>query len=211
MSQEALSFHEIKRTEAVKRGRMLEYFTLAWNLLEAVASITAGVIAGSTSLVGFGLDSLIECSSGAVLLWRLREDEKGDAREKTALKLVGISFLFLAGYVAFDAIKSLVMREPVDKSFIGIGIAVLSLIVMPLLAREKRKVASTLKSRAMEADAKQTDICAYLSVILLGGLLMNALFGFWWADPAAALIMTPIIVKEGIEALRGETCDDCCH
>jgi divalent metal cation (Fe/Co/Zn/Cd) transporter len=213
MVQEALSLEESKRADAVKRGRALEYFTLSWNLLEAAIAVGAGAIAGSAALIGFGFDSLIECASGAALLWRLRDGEKGEARERTTLKLVGASFLLLAAYVAFDAGKTLIMREPPEASYAGIVLALCSFVVMPFLAREKRKVAAQLNSRALEADSKQTDICAYLSAILLGGLLLNALFGFWWADPVAALIMTPIIVKEGVEALRGETCgcDSACH
>ncbi len=196
-------------TASVKRGRSLEYFTIGWNTLEAVVSIGAGILAGSVALVGFGIDSIIESSSGAVLLWRLRDDARGEQRERLALRLVGISFFLLATYVAFDAAKSFIMREPPDVSYIGIAIAALSLVVMPLLARAKRRVATSLNSRAMKADSRQTDLCAYLSAILLGGLLLNALFGWWWADPVAALVMTPIIAKEGIEALRGEMCDDC--
>jgi divalent metal cation (Fe/Co/Zn/Cd) transporter len=126
-----------------------------------------------------------------------------------ALKLIGLSFLLLAAYVGFDAVKSLIQREPPEASYIGIAIAALSLVAMPLLAREKRKVAAQIQSRALQADSRQTDICAYLSAILLGGLLLNALLDWWWADPLAALVMVPIIGKEGFEALRGEQCDDC--
>lgn len=195
---------------SVRSGRRLEYLTIGWNSLEAIAAIGAGIIAGSIALIGFGFDSIIEVSSGAVLLWRL---VSGEHRERLALKLVGISFLALAAYVTFDAGKSLILREPPDESFIGIAIAALSMVVMPLLARAKRKVAASLDSRAMLADSRQTDICAYLSAILLAGLGLNALFGWWWADPVAALVMIPIIAKEGVEALRGETCcnDKKCH
>lgn len=195
---------------SVRSGRRLEYLTIGWNSLEAIAAIGAGIIAGSIALIGFGFDSIIEVSSGAVLLWRL---VSGEHRERLALKFVGISFLALAAYVAFDAGKSLILREPPAESFIGIAIAALSMVVMPLLARAKRKVAANLNSRAMLADSRQTDICAYLSAILLVGLGLNALFGWWWADPVAALVMIPIIAKEGIEALRGETCcnDKKCH
>lgn len=200
------------QSTTVRRGQVLEYFTIGWNLLEAAVSVGTGLVAGSPSLVGFGFDSLIESSSGAALLWRLggRESDT-ERRERIALKLVGASFLLLAGYIAFDSIKSLIWREEPEASYIGIGILTLSLVVMPLLARAKRRVAATLNSRAMAADSRQTDICAYLSAISLGGLLLNALFGFWWADPVAALIMIPIIAKEGIEALQGKSCDDCCH
>lgn len=158
------------------------------------------------------MDSVIESLSGLALLWRLRDGEQGQQREQAALKLVGVSFLLLAAYVAFDAINSLIQREPPEASYIGIGLAVLSLVVMPLLAKKKRRVAALLNSRALQADSKQTDLCAYLSAILLGGLLLNAFFGWWWSDPLAALVMVPIIAKEGFAALRGETCTDCsCH
>ncbi len=195
--------------EQLGRGRQLEYLTIGWNLLEAFFSVGAGLFAGSIALVSFGIDSLIESSSGAILLWRLHGGEKGQQREQPALKLVGVSFLALAGYVAFDAVRTLVLREGPETSYLGIAIAFLSLIVMPLLARAKRRVADSLNSRAMRADSRQTDICAYLSAILLGGLGLNALFGWWWADPVAALLMTPIIAREGLEALRGENCEDC--
>ncbi len=200
---------EATHLEQLQRGRWLEYLTIGWNLLEALFSVGAGLFAGSIALVGFGIDSLIESSSGTILLWRLREGEEGQQREQTALKLVGVSFLVLAGYVAFDAVRTLMLREGPETSYLGIAIALLSLIVMPLLARAKRRVADKLNSRAMRADARQTDICAYLSAILLGGLGLNALFGWWLADPVAALLMTPIITREGLEALRGESCEAC--
>ena len=203
-----------ERAIAVRRGRLLEYLTIVWNLLEGIISIGAGLLAGSIALIGFGFDSLIEVSSGAALLWRLHMDapERREKAEAIALKVVGISFILLAVYVAFDAIKSLVKGELPEASYLGIAIAALSLLVMPYLAKAKRRVAAMIQSRALQADSRQTDICAYLSAILLGGLLLNALFGWWWADPLAALIMVPIIAKEGIEALRGETCcDDACH
>ncbi|MEJ7861983.1 MAG: cation transporter [Pyrinomonadaceae bacterium] len=200
----------LARSVNVRRGRNLEYLTIGWNSLEAVVAIGAGLLAGSIALVGFGVDSVIESLSGAVLLWRLFA---GEHREELALKLVGGSFLFLAAYVAFDAGKSLFFRELPEASYVGIGLAVLSLIVMPVLARAKRRVAANLNSRALQADSRQTDICAYLSAILVVGLGLNALFGWWWADPVAGLVMIPIIAKEGIQALRGETCcgEGACH
>lgn len=202
--------NKIARAADVQRGRKLEYFTIGWNSLEAVVAISFGIIAGSVALFGFGVDSVIESSSGAVVLWRLFA---GEERELLALRLVGFSLLLLAAYVAFDAVKSLIFQERPDESYVGIGLAFVSLIVMPILAREKRRVATRLNSRAMQADSKQTDICAYLSAILLGGLALNALAGWWWADPLAALVMIPIIAKEGIEALQGKTCCDTggCH
>lgn len=204
-----------ERATAVRRGRLLEYLTIVWNLLEGFISIGAGLLAGSVALIGFGFDSLIEVSSGAALLWRLHMDapERRERAEAMALKLVGISFILLAVYVAIDAVKSLIQRELPEASYLGIAIAALSLVVMPFLASAKRRVAAVIQSRALQADSRQTDICAYLSAILLGGLLLNALFGWWWADPVAALVMVPIITREGIEALRGETCceEGACH
>ena len=214
MSADTTGF-EAARAASVRRGRWLEYLTIGWNSLEGLIAIGAGLVAGSIALVGFGLDSLIEVSSGAALLWRLHMDapERREHAERIALKLVGVSFLLLAAYVAFDSVKSLVKREAPESSYVGIAIAALSLAVMPLLARAKRRVAAAISSRALHADSRQTDICTYLSAILLAGLILNALFGWWWADPVAALVMIPIITKEGVEALRGEQCcgDDACH
>ncbi len=191
-----------------RRGRLLAYLTITWNSLEGIIAVSAGLFAGSIALIGFGVDSVIEVSSGGIILWRLAS---GEHRERLALRLVGFSFVALAIYVAFDAIKSLWLQEPPETSYVGIAIAALSLVVMPVLASAKRKVATQLNSNAMKADSRQTDLCAYLSAILLGGLILNAAVGWWWADPVAALIMVPIIAKEGIEALRGETCCNDCH
>jgi divalent metal cation (Fe/Co/Zn/Cd) transporter len=203
------------RTELIKRGRSLEYFTIAYNSLEGLIAIVAGLIAGSIALVGFGFDSVIEVTSGAALLWRLQADFDETIRERVeafTLRIVGVCFLALSLYVGYDAIKSLLRSEAPEGSLAGIILAIVSLVVMPLLARAKRRVAAGIRSGAMRADARQTEFCTYLSAILLGGLLANALFGWWWADPVAALVMTPIIAKEGFEALRGETCcDDACH
>jgi divalent metal cation (Fe/Co/Zn/Cd) transporter len=166
-------------------------------------------MAGSTALLGFGVDSTIESSSGAVLLWRLQDQASHADRETLALRWVGGSFLLLAAWVGFEATQSLVLREAPSTSYLGIAIATLSLVVMPWLAFRKRRVAASLGSRALKSDSRQTSLCAYLSAILLGGLLLNALLGWWWADPVAALVMVPIIVNEGIEALRGEQCKLC--
>jgi len=193
----------------IRRGRFLEYLTLGWNLAEAVIAITAGVVAGSAALLGFGLDSVIESTSGAVLLWRLRAGPEGERREQLALKLVGVSFLLLAAFVAWEAGTSLWHREAPGDSLVGMVLAAVSLIVMPILARAKRKVAVGLGSAALEADSRQTDLCAVLSAILLGGLALNWLLGWWWADPVAALAMVPLIALEGRRALQGKHCEDC--
>ncbi len=189
---------------ATRRGRWLEVFTIAWNGLEAVVSITAGAMSGSASLIGFGIDSIIESSSGAVLLWRLAD--ASEARERLAQRLVGVCFFLLAGYVLIDAGGDLWWQQAPEASYVGIAIAALSLIVMPILANAKRSVAGEIGSHAMASDARQTDLCVYLSWILLVGLGLNALFGWWWADPLAALAMLPLIVTEGCKAWRGEEC-----
>ncbi|HEX7176462.1 MAG TPA: cation transporter [Pyrinomonadaceae bacterium] len=215
MMSTSVASNEMARREQVRRGRLLEYLTVGWNSLEGIIALGAGFAAGSIALVGFGFDSIIEVTSGVALLWRLHLDapERRERAEQISLKIVGVSFLALAAYVAYDAVRSLITRESPEASYVGIALAALSLVVMPLLARAKRGVAAKINSRAMQADSRQTDICAYLSAILLGGLILNALLGWWWADPVAALVMTPIIVKEGVEALRGETCCDegACH
>ncbi len=203
LNSDAVSSSRAAQTRA---GRRLEYFTLGWNLLEAAVAVGAGVAAGSIALVGFGADSVIESLSGGILLWRLQAQAAAEARERRALKLVGVSFLVLAAYVALDAAKTLWEHEAPQVSWVGVAVAAASLIAMPLLARAKRRVATQLASRALHADSRQTDLCAWLSAILLGGLAMNALLGWWWADPAAALAMVPIIGREGIKALRGEAC-----
>ena len=201
----------LDRQAVARRGKHLEYFTIAWNSLEGLVAVVAGALAGSISLVGFGVDSFIEVTSGSVLLWRMSVDadvRKRERREKLSLRIVGICFLALAAYVGYESISDLVSRKAPEHSIPGIVLACVSLIVMPLLSRAKKKVGNELGSAAMHADAKQTDFCVYLSVILLMGLLLNAALGWWWADPAAALIMVPLIAKEGAEAMQGETCCD---
>jgi len=199
------------RRALVQRGLRLELLTVGWNSAEAVIGIAAGLLAGSIALVGFGLDSVIEVSSGAILLWRLRADRDHTRREhaeRLALRLVGLSFLALAAYVAADATYTLWRRQVPEESYVGIGLAIVSLVVMPLLARAKRRLAAELGSLALHADSQQTQICAYLSGILLSGLALNAALGWWWADPVAGWLMAPIIASEGVEALRGKTCCD---
>ncbi len=191
----------------IRKGRFLEYVTVTWDVLEALGSIVAAALSGSVALLSYGIDSVIEVFSGSILLWRLQEGEKGEAREQLAARLVGISLFALSVYILYDAGSSLLLHQPPETSYLGIVIASISVVVMPLLARAKRKVAKGISSKAMHADSKQTDICAYLSAILLVGLGLNAIFGWWWADPVSALIMIPIIVKEGKEAFEGELCE----
>ncbi|PYT61466.1 MAG: hypothetical protein DMG46_04245 [Acidobacteria bacterium] len=168
----------LERHVFAQRGKRLEYFTIAWNSLEGIVAVVAGVIAGSISLVGFGVDSFIEVISGTALLWRMSVDAEEHHRERieqTALRIEGACFLALAAYVSYEAVSNLMERRAPEHA-------------------------------AMNADAKQTEFCTYLSAILLGGLLLNAVSDLWWADPAAALVMVPVIGKEGVDGLRGNTC-----
>ena len=199
----------VDRRVAVQQGIRLEYFTIAWNTLEGVIALVAGSLAGSISLVGFGFDSAIEVLSGVMLLWRMSVDADHTRRERNellALRAVGVCFLVLAGYVAYEAIENLVARQAAAHSLAGIILACVSLVVMPLLSKAKKTVGTALQSAAMGADAKQTEFCMYLSAILLGGLGLNRVADLWWADPLAALVMVPIIAREGFRALRGDPC-----
>jgi len=199
----------LNRQAFARRGRQLEYFTIAWNTIEGLVAVIFGAMAGSVSLVGFGIDSFIEVTSGSTLLWRMSVDadeEKRERNEKLSLRIVGVCFLALAAYVAYESAFDLLSRKQPEHSIPGIALACVSLIVMPLLSRAKKKVGNSLASAAMRADAKQTDFCVYLSVILLAGLLLNAALGWWWADPIAALIMVPIISKEGIDGMKAKSC-----
>jgi len=201
------------RHDLVRRGEKLEYFTIVYNSAEGLVSIVAGLIAGSVSLIGFGLDSIIEVASGAALLWRLHHDLDHSRREqveRTTLHIVGACFIALALYIAYESGSTLIRHQSPERSIPGIVVATVSVVVMPLLARAKRRVAAGIGSGAMNADSRQADFCTYLSAILLGGLLLNALLGWWWADPVAGLVMVPIIAKEGVDGIRGKACcDDC--
>jgi cation diffusion facilitator family transporter len=202
-----------ERAALVRRGQILSRVSLAYNSLEGIVSIAVGAMAGSISLIGFGVDSVIEVSSSIAALWRLRADAEPAHRarvEAFTLRLIGLSFLALAVYIVIDAGHALYNREPPERTVPGLIIAAASVVIMPLLARAKRRVGVMLGSRALTADAMQTSLCTWLSVIVLLGLGLNAMFGWWWADPIAALCMTPIIAKEGIEGLRAEDhCDEC--
>jgi len=199
----------IDRDVLARRGQRLEYFTIGWNSIEALAALITGLLAGSIALVGFGLDSMIEVVSGAALLWRLHRDVDEQQREKAerfALWIVGSCFMALAAYITLDSLRSLVFLKSPEHSLIGIVVAIAAMVVMPVLGRAKRDVARQLGSAAMHSDARQADFCMYLSAILLGGLVLNVSLGWWWADPLAALVMVPLIAKEGIGAFRGKTC-----
>jgi divalent metal cation (Fe/Co/Zn/Cd) transporter len=176
-------------------------------------SLIAGLVAGSVALVGFGFDSVIEVAASGVAQWRLRADVEPAIRERVERvghRAVGWSFIALAAYVAYESIESLWTRSRPAKSLLGIVVLTASIIVMPLLARAKRRVARDLASGTLRSEATQTSLCAYLSAIALAGVGLNALLGWWWADPIAALAMTPIIVKEGLEGIRGDSCEADC-
>jgi divalent metal cation (Fe/Co/Zn/Cd) transporter len=190
-----------------KKALLSEYFTVGWNVIEGVVAIASGVLAGSIALVGFGLDSYIEVASGLVLIWRLRKHgfgnlEEEEAAERKAILFVGVTFFLLAFYVIYESGRKLLLHEHPDESLVGIILAIVSLIVMPLLAAYKKKIASEINSRALRADALETLACSYLSLTLLLGLGANALLGWWWADPIAALMMVYFLIKEGWEAIE---------
>jgi divalent metal cation (Fe/Co/Zn/Cd) transporter len=195
----------LTREELVRRGIRLSYATIGYNTLEAMGSLIAGLLAGSVALVGFGIDSVLEVLASGAAQWRLRSDLDPTRRERVELqtmRIIGFCFLVLAVYILLDAAKTIWNREAPQRSALGIIVLTLSVIVMPVLARSKKRVARELRSGALEAEATQTSLCAYLSVIALVGVLLNALLGWWWADPGAALLMVPIIAREGIEGIR---------
>ena len=201
------------RVALVRRGLWLNYATLSYNIAEAVVSLVAGVLAGSVALVGFGFDSVIEVIASAAAQWRLRADLAAERRERveqTSHRVVGWCFLALGAYVAYESVESLWTRSRPDRTVIGIAVLAASAIVMPLLARAKRRVAHALESRSLGSEAAQTSLCAYLSIIALAGVALNALCGWWWADPLAALAMVPIIAKEGLAGIRRRHAADCC-
>ncbi|HTM09721.1 MAG TPA: cation transporter [Verrucomicrobiae bacterium] len=190
-----------------KKALLSEYFTVGWNVIEGIVAIAAGILASSIALVGFGLDSYIEVASGMVLIWRLRkhgfsDDGEEEAAEKKAILFVGVTFFLLAAYVLYESGKKLYFHEHPEESLVGIILAIVSFVVMPFLALYKKKIAEEIHSRALRADALETLACSYLSLTLLLGLGANALFGWWWADPAAALAMIYFLVREGWEAIE---------
>lgn len=183
----------------------LAWLTVVWNLVEAVVSLSAGKSAGSTALIGFGLDSLIEVSSALVVLWQLRS-EMAREREERALKLIALSFFALALWVSLSSIVTLIRQSEPEESRLGIALAIVSLIVMPILALAKRRVGRAMSSATVVADSAQTWLCTSLSAVLLAGLAANATLGWWWADPVAGLIIAAVAAREGREAWRGENC-----
>ncbi|KAF4410435.1 cation diffusion facilitator family transporter [Streptomyces lycii] len=197
-----------RREALAQRIRLLVTVTIAYNAIEAVVAVFAGTIASSTALVGFGLDSVIEVSSAAAVAWQFsaREHTGREAREKTALRIIAVSFFVLAAYVTFDAVRALTGTGEAERSVPGIVIAALSLVIMPFLSAAQRKAGRELGSASAVADSKQTLLCTYLSAVLLVGLVLNAALGWSWADPVAALVIAGIAVKEGRDAWQGKGC-----
>lgn len=202
------------RTSLLRRAWWLAVFTVVWNLAEGAVAIIAAALADSRALIGFGVDSFVESASATVLIWRLsvehRSPERAEHVEQRALRIIGVTFLALAALVGIESTRSLIAGEQPDVSWTGIVLTIVSLIVMPVLAREKRQVGRELGSRSVEADSQQTQACVYLSAVVLAGLAANAAFGWWWADPVAALGVVVFLVREGREALEAEHVDDCC-
>ena len=199
------------RVVLLRRGAALEVLTVSYNAVEGLVAIAAGLVAGSVALTGFGIDSVIEVASGVVLWWRLRAElgaaRAGPAVEARAARWAGVLLLALAVYIVAESGRRLLTGDRPGESVVGIVLTAVSLIVMPLLARAKLRVAASLGSRALRADAHETIVCAWLSATTLIGLGLNAVLGWWWADPVAALAMLPLIVREGVEAWRGEATD----
>ncbi|RBY92460.1 hypothetical protein DQ237_18570 [Blastococcus sp. TF02-8] len=189
-----------------RRAQLLAGASVSYNVVEAVIAIAAGVAAGSVALIGFGLDSIVEVSSGLIILWQFRH-RLPESRERAALRLMALSFFALAGYVTFESVRALLFGAEPESSMVGIGLAIASLIVMPFLSWAQRRTGRALGSNAVVADGTQTLLCTYLSAVLLVGLVLNATLGWGWADPVAGLVIAAVAVKEGLEAWRGE---DCC-
>lgn len=193
----------------VRRARLLAGASVAYNVVEAVIAVSAGLVAGSVALVGFGLDSIVEVSSGLIVLWQFRHPLP-ESRERTALRLMALAFFALAGYVGVESARALIGGHEPDTSTVGIVLAAVSLAVMPFLSWAQRRTGRALGSNAVVADGTQTLLCTYLSAALLAGLLLNALLGWSWADPVAGLVIAAVAAREGVQAWRGEGCCGSC-
>jgi divalent metal cation (Fe/Co/Zn/Cd) transporter len=196
---------ERDRVRLGRRAQLLAGASVTYNVLEAVVAITAGVVAGSVALIGFGLDSVVEVSSGLIILWQFRH-RMPESRERQALRLMAVSFFALAAYVTFESVRALAAGHEPDASPVGIGLAAASLVIMPFLSWAQRRTGKALGSNAVVADSTQTLLCTYLSAVLLVGLVLNATLGWSWADPLAGLVVAGVALREGREAWRGEGC-----
>jgi len=197
----------VERDRLVRRAKQLAWLGIGWHGIEAAVAIGAGLVASSIALIGFGADSLIESVAGVVLIWRFAASRaSSEEAERRAQKLIALSFYLLAAYVGFEAIRNLLTGERPDASWVGIGLAAVTLVTMPPLAIAKGRIGEKLGSSATKSEGQQNMLCAYLSVALLVGLGANALFGLWWADPITALLIAGVAVKEGRDSWRGESC-----
>jgi divalent metal cation (Fe/Co/Zn/Cd) transporter len=215
-----------ERKKLVSRAKLLAWLGVGWHGIEAAIAVGAGIIAGSIALIGFGADSLIESVAGIILLWRFASSRaSSEEAERRAQQLIGLSFYLIAAYVGFEAVRSLLVGDRPEASWIGIGLSIVTLLTMPPLAIAKARIGEKLGSSATKSEGQQNMLCAYLSAALLIGLGANALFGLWWADPVTAFLIAGVAVKEGREAWQGESCcttpipggssdtceDDCCR
>jgi divalent metal cation (Fe/Co/Zn/Cd) transporter len=194
-----------RRAALSRRVRLLVAATITYNVVEAIIAVTAGTVASSAALIGFGLDSVIEVASATAVAWQFSGKDP-QARERATLKMIAVSFFALAGYVTVESVRSLLGAQVAEHSMVGIALAAVSLLVMPFLSYAQRRAGRELGSASAVADSKQTLLCTYLSGVLLVGLLLNSLFGWSWADPIVALVIAAVAVKEGREAWRGEHC-----
>jgi divalent metal cation (Fe/Co/Zn/Cd) transporter len=194
-----------RRRQLGRRAQLLAAASVSYNVIEAVIAITAGLVAGSIALVGFGLDSIVEVSSGLIILWQFRHPLP-ESRERRALRLMALSFFALAAYVTFESVRALATGHDAEPSPVGIGLAAASLLIMPFLSWAQRRTGRSLGSNAVVADSTQTLLCTYLSAVLLAGLVLNATLGWSWADPIAGLVIAAVAVREGLEAGRGDGC-----
>ncbi|MBD9729732.1 cation transporter [Streptomyces caniscabiei] len=208
MTELSLGIRPSRRDQLTRRIRLLVVATITYNVAEAIAAITAGSRASSTALIGFGLDSVIEVSSAAAVAWQFSavDHDVREAREKTTLRIIAVSFFALAAFVTVDAVRTLAGTGEADRSIPGIALAALSLLVMPFLSAAQRRAGRELGSASAVADSRQTLLCTYLSAVLLAGLVLNATVGWSWADPVAALVIAVIAAKEGRDAWRGKGC-----
>jgi divalent metal cation (Fe/Co/Zn/Cd) transporter len=196
---------EVRRKQLGRRARWVAGASVAYNVVEAVVAVSAGSVAGSVALVGFGLDSVVEVASGLIILWQFRHPLP-ETRERRALRLIALSFFGLAAYVAVESVRALLNQTSAATSGIGIGLAIASLVVMPALSSVQRRTGKALGSNAVVADGTQTLLCTYLSAVLLIGLVLNATLGWYWADPVAGLVIAAVALREGVQSWRGEGC-----
>lgn len=195
----------VERRRLGRRAQLLAAASVGYNVVEAVIAVSAGLVAGSVALVGFGLDSVVEVSSGLIILWQFRH-RMPESRERLALRLMAVSFFALAAYVTVESVRALLVGQDPDASTVGIYLAAASLVIMPVLSWAQRRTGKALGSNAVVADSTQTLLCTYLSAVLLAGLLLNATLGWGWADPVAGLVIAAVAAREGLEAWQGKGC-----